>query len=225
VYAATQDVARRLRIFVADDHAIVREGLKALINARRGMTVVGEAGDGLSACAAIPTLRPDVAIIDVSMPGLSGAETVARIRQVAPDVRILAYSVHEDRSYLRGVLHAGAAGYALKRGAAEDILQAITVVARGGTYLDPALAEQVIGSFIRPPADATVDADTLSAREAEVLQLVAAGHSTKEIAARLAISGKTVETYRSRAVEKLKLHSRADIVRYAIARNWLGRSS
>ena len=212
---------KRLRVFLVDDHAIIREGLRALLT-RRGITVVGEAADGVSACAAIPALKPDVAVVDVSMPGISGAETVTRIRQTCPAVRVLAFTVHEDRSYLRELLQAGASGYALKRAAAEDILQAITVVARGGTYLDPILAADMIG-LIRP-SSAVGGEDALSAREAEVLRLVAAGHSTKDIAGRLGISVKTVETYRARAVEKLKLRNRADIVRYAIAHNWLSRA-
>jgi DNA-binding NarL/FixJ family response regulator len=207
-----------LRIFLADDHGVVREGLKALVNGAPGMVVCGEAADGLSACEQVERLLPDVAVIDVSMPGLGGAEATARLKQSCPQVKVLALTVHEDRGYLHRLLEAGAAGYALKRAAPEELIHAIRAVASGGTYLDPAIAGKVVGGFVRPrPAEGS----ELSEREIEVVRLTAAGHSNKEIAAQLDLSVKTVETYKARSLEKLGLHSRADLVRYALQRGWL----
>jgi DNA-binding NarL/FixJ family response regulator len=207
-----------LRVFLADDHAVVREGLKSLVNGAAGMVVCGEAADGLSACEQVERLLPDVAVMDVSMPGLGGAEATARLKQSCPQVKVLALTVHEDRGYLHRLLEAGAAGYALKRAAPEELIHAIRAVAGGGTYLDPAIAGKVVGGFVRPkPAEG----GELSEREIEVVRLTAAGHSNKEIAAQLDLSVKTVETYKARSLEKLGLRSRADLVRYALQRGWL----
>jgi DNA-binding NarL/FixJ family response regulator len=211
-----------LRVFLADDHAVVREGLKALVNAQPDMEVMGEAADGEAACAAVLQLLPDVVVLDVSMPGLSGAGAAARMRQECPQVKVLALTVHEDRGYLRQLLEAGAVGYVLKRAAAEELIRAIRTVAAGGVYLDPAMAGKVVGGFVRKPSgkDVTVEGE-LSDRESTVVRLIAAGHSNKEIAGQLEISVKTVETYKTRSLEKLGLHSRADLVRYALQRGWL----
>ena len=187
-----------LRIFLADDHAVVREGLKALINAQPGMSVIGEVADGLTACEQIERLKPDVVVLDVSMPGLTGSQATERLRWECPQVRVLALTVHEDKGYIRQVLAAGAAGYVLKRAAAEELIHAIRVVAAGGVYLDPTMAGKVVGGFVRrPPAEASPGAGELSDRETEVARLTAAGHSNKEVAARLDLSVKTVETYRA----------------------------
>ena len=140
-----------LRVFLADDHAVVREGLKALINAQPGMAVVGEAADGLDACERVPALRPDVVVMDVSMPGLTGSQATERLRRECPEVKVLALTVHEDKGYIRQLLAAGAAGYVLKRAAAEELIHAIRVVAAGGVYLDPTVAGKVVGR-VRPAA-------------------------------------------------------------------------
>lgn len=211
----------KLRVFLADDHAVVREGLKALINAQSGMEVVGEAADGLTACELIPALRPDVVVMDVSMPRLTGSQATARLRLECPHVRVLALTVHEDKGYIRQLLAAGAAGYVLKRAAAEELIHAIRAVAAGGVYLDPGMAGKVVGGFVRKPTVATSVGGELSDREADVARQTAAGHSNKEIAVRLELSVKTVETYRARAMEKLGLRSRADLVRYAVQQGWL----
>ena len=208
----------KLRVFLADDHAVVREGLKALVNAQPAMAVVGEAADGLTACAQVVLLAPDVVVMDVSMPGLSGSQATARLRLECPAVRVLALTVHEDRGYLRQLLAAGAAGYVLKRAAPEELIQAIRAVAAGGVYIDPNMAGKVLGGFVRQADGAGAE---LSEREAEVARQTAAGHSNKEIAARLDLSVKTVETYRARAMEKLGLRGRADLVRYAVQQGWL----
>ncbi len=210
-----------LRIFLADDHAVVREGLKALINAQSDMAVVGEAADGLAACEQAPPLRPDVVVMDVSMPKLTGSQATARLRQECPTLRVLALTVHEDKGYIRQLLTAGAAGYVLKRAAPEELIHAIRAVAAGGVYLDPSMAGKVVGGYVRKPTDLGVTSGELSDRESDVARQTAAGHSNKEIAARLELSVKTVETYRARAMEKLGLSSRADLVRYAVQQGWL----
>ena len=212
----------QLRIYLADDHAVVREGLKALINAQPQMAVIGESGDGRTACEQVQELQPDVVVMDVSMPRLNGAQATAHLKEACPNVKVLALTVHEDKGYLRLLLEAGAAGYMLKRAAAEELVHAIRTVAGGGVYLDPALTGKVVKSFVGASADKGVFADSeLSDREAEVARLIAAGYTNKEIASRLAVSVKTVETYKARSMEKLGLESRADLVRYALQRGWL----
>ncbi|QEL16804.1 response regulator transcription factor [Limnoglobus roseus] len=209
------------RIFLVDDHAVVREGLKALINSQPGMTVVGEAADGLPACEQVVVLRPDVVVMDVSMPGMTGSQATKRMRQECPTARVLALTVHEDKGYIRQLLAAGAAGYVLKRAAPEDLIHAIRVVAGGGVYLDPSMAGKVVGGFVGQPTNGGVANGELSDREAEVALSTAAGYSNKEIAAKLELSIKTVETYRARAMEKLGLQSRSALVRYAVQQGWL----
>ncbi len=212
----------KLRVYLADDHAIVRAGLKALINSEPQMEVSGEAGDGRTACQEVQELQPDVVVMDVSMPQMNGAQATAQLKQACPSVKVLALTVHEDKGYLRLLLEAGASGYVLKRAAAEELIHAIRTVAAGGVYLDPALAGKVVGSFVRAPAGKNVPVGgDLSDREVEVVRLIAAGHSNKEIASRLSLSVKTVETYKARSMEKLGLDSRADLVRYALQRGWL----
>lgn len=211
-----------LRVFLADDHAVVREGLKALINAQPGMEVSGEAGDGRAACQQIRELLPDVAVMDVSMPEMNGAQATAELKRTCPQVKVLALTVHEDKGYLRQLLESGADGYVLKRAAAEELIHAIRTVAAGGVYLDPALAGEVVGGFVRKPTvRGSLEGGELSDREAEVVRLIASGYSNKEIAAQLDLSVKTVETYKTRSMEKLGLRSRADLVRYALQCGWL----
>jgi DNA-binding NarL/FixJ family response regulator len=211
-----------LRVFLADDHAVVREGLKALINAQSGITVVGEAGDGLAVCKQVPELQPDVVVMDVSMPGLTGSQATERLRKECPRVKVLALTIHEGKEYLRQLLAAGAVGYVLKRAAAEELIHAIRVVAAGGVYLDPTMAGKVVGGFVQRPAmDRPASGGALSDREEAVVRETAAGHSNKEIAVRLDLSVKTVESYRARGMEKLGLQCRAELVRYAVQQGWL----
>ena len=211
----------KLRVLLADDHAIVREGLKSLINGQTGMEVVGEAADGRTACARAREMHPDVVVMDVSMPELNGVDATRQLRAQCPDVKVLALTVHEERSYLRDLLEAGASGYVLKRSAAEDLVHALQVVARGDVYLDPSVTAAVVGKLARTHAPSDRSGLDLSDRETEVLQLIAQGHSNKDIAARLKISVKTVETYKARSMEKLGLKGRADIVRFALQKGWL----
>jgi two-component system response regulator NreC len=210
-----------LRIFLADDHAVVRDGLVNLVNGQPDMEVVGEASDGREAWQRIGELQPDVVIMDVSMPDWNGVEATTRVKQDWPDIKVLALSMHEDKSYLRSLLEAGASGYVLKRSAASELIRAIRVVASGGTYLDPSLSAAVVESFVRRQNVREMEGNSLSDREGEVLRCIAQGYTNKEIASQLAVSVKTVETYKSRSMEKLDLRSRADIVRYALQRGWL----
>jgi DNA-binding NarL/FixJ family response regulator len=216
----------KLRVFLADDHHVVRAGLKALIDNQVDMEVVGEAGDGRSAVEGTSRLDPDVVVMDVTMPIMGGAEATKRIRAAHPEVKVLALTVHEDRGYLEQLVQAGASGYVLKRAVADDLIHAIRSVATGGAYLDPAIAGMVLGGLAggTAPEQRVRGAGKLSDREAEVLSLVAKGYTNREIASRLDISTKTVETHKARAMEKLDLASRADIVGYAVRQGWLSES-
>jgi DNA-binding NarL/FixJ family response regulator len=226
--AATSDVAHDgsdgpvVRVVLADDHPIVREGLKRLLEAQPDMHVVGEAADGEAAWHAAKTLAPDVLVMDLSMPVLAGAEATARVRRDCPGVKVLALTVHEERGYLTQLLRAGASGYVLKRAAAAELVHAVRTVAAGGTYVDPSLTGALVEGFLDAEAAADQSThDVLSDREREVLLRIAQGFSNKEIASELALSVKTVETYKARVAEKLGLRSRVEIVRYAARQGWL----
>ena len=211
-----------LRVVLADDHAVVREGLKALVNAQPDMRVVGEAADGEAAWRAAKELMPDVLVIDLSMPVMGGADATARVRRDCPSVKVLALTVHEEQLYLTQLLRAGASGYVLKRAAAVELVRAVRSVASGGTYIDPSLTRTLVAGYLDAERAAKEpEQAALSEREREVLLRIARGFSNKEIAAELGLSVKTVETYKARVVEKLGLRSRVDIVRYAAARGWL----
>lgn len=211
-----------LRIVLADDHEVVRTGLRALVDASPGMRVVGEARDGDEACRLARELRPDVLVMDVSMPVLDGAAATERVRRDSPGVRVLALTMHDDRGHLSRLLEAGAGGYVLKRAAADELVRAIRAVAGGGTWVDPELGGSVLRGTARRAAGTAGDgADALSDREEEVLRQIAWGHSNKEIAGRLGISTKTVETYRARIADKLGLRTRAEMVRFALQKGWL----
>ncbi|HYH82769.1 MAG TPA: response regulator transcription factor [Longimicrobium sp.] len=209
-----------LRIVLADDHEVVRAGLRALVDGTPGMRVVGEARDGAETVRVVCELLPDVLVVDVSMPLLDGAEATERVVRDCPGVRVLALTMHEDRSHLTRLLQAGATGYLLKRAAPAELVRAIEVVAAGGTYVDPLLAGSVLSGVARTRAG-TAPAEALSEREEEVLRRIAWGASNKEIAGQLGISTKTVETYKARISDKLGLRSRSDMVRYAVQQGWL----
>jgi two-component system response regulator NreC len=214
-----------VKVFLVDDHMVVREGLKTLITAQPDMAVLGEASNGESALQQIQDCRPDVVIVDISMPELNGIQTTERLKQLCPEVKVLVLSVHDDTSYLRQMLAVGAAGYVLKHTAADALIQAIRIVAAGGLYLEPSLAEHVVGRYVRRPAAVTeLLGAELSEREREVVQRVVQGYSNKEIGTQLSLSVKTVETYRARALEKLGLTSRSALVRYALEHGWLHKS-
>ncbi len=212
----------RLRVFLADDHPIVLGGIKALINGDAGLEVVGEARDGRSALRLATELQPDIAVLDISMPGLNGVRLAEELREVCPKCKILALTVHEDRGYLRQLLEVGIAGYVLKRSAPEELIRAIKAVAAGGLYLDPAIASKAVGRNTQyANVSSSRDSDDLSEREIDVLRLTASGHSNKSVASLLMIGVKTVETYKARAMEKLGLRTRVELVRYVLSKGWL----
>jgi|ERR1700733_4468038 two-component system response regulator NreC len=208
----------KIRLVVADDHAILRSGLRMLINAQPDMEVVGEAEDGIEAVQAIQKANPDVAILDVTMPKSGGLNAIKEIVARNRSTRILLLTMHEEPAYLRTALAAGAAGYVLKKSVDADLLSAIRAVYKGRTYVDSELADILVrDAFGKKEDGAGSGADSLlSDRELQVLKLVAEGFSSREIAEQIFISTKTVETYRARFAEKLGLKSRAQIVRYAL---------
>jgi DNA-binding NarL/FixJ family response regulator len=211
----------KLRVYLADDHPIVRGGLKSLIDAQIDMVVVGEAGDGAATIRDVLDLMPDIAVIDVSMPTVNGIEATDSICQQAPRVGVVALTAFEDRGYLQILLKAGAKGYVVKRSAAEDLVRAIRVVAGGETYIDPAVAGELVAAVSTSlPAPMSTEAE-LSSRESEVLRLIAEGHGIKAIAAKLNVGVRTVETYKARGMGKLGLKTRVNIIRYAVQQGWL----
>jgi DNA-binding NarL/FixJ family response regulator len=208
----------KVRVLVADDHPVVRDGLRGLIDSQPDMETVGEAADGEEGFQAAATLLPDVVVMDISMPKLSGTQATAKINRECPGTKVIILTAHEERGYIKQSLQMGAAGYVLKRSAADNLVRAIRSAMAGETYLDPAVAGQVVAEVSANPASTTV---ALSERENEVLRLVAQGFLIKQIAGRLDVEVRTVETYKSRAMEKLGLKTRVDIVRYASQRGWL----
>jgi two-component system response regulator NreC len=206
-----------VRIVIADDHRIVREGLRHLLEKRTDFTVVAEAPDGESAVRLAKELVPDIVILDISMPGLNGIEATRRIIAERPGVRVLALSMHSDRRFVIETLKAGASGYVLKDSAFDELARAIEVVMNRGAFLSPAITEMVVRDFVaKAGCDDAAAFSVLTRREREVLQLMAEGEPTKAIAARLAVSVKTIETYRQQVMEKLDLHSVAELTKYAI---------
>lgn len=214
-----------IRVLIADDHAVLRAGLRMLIGAQPDMDVVGEAADGAEAVQKVLDTRPDVALVDITMPGSGGIKAIERIRQECPKTRVLVLTMHDVPAYLRSALAAGASGYIVKSAADSELLSAIRAVHRGHTVLDADLAVMVVqGRLGRKAAGSRGGGPVspLSPREREVLDLVAQGYTNQQIAERLGLSVRTVETYRSRLVEKLGLRSRADLVRYALESGLLG---
>ena len=212
---------RPVRIVIADDHGVVRDGLRALIEAQPGLTVVGEAADGDEAHRRACELEPDVLLLDLSMPGGGGLEAAERVARDCRRVRVLVLTMHEERGYVARVLRAGAAGYVLKRTAAVELVRAIRAVAAGGTYVDPSLAGALLTAPTpRTPARGARQGE-LTPRELEVLRLVARGNSNKDVGAALEISVKTVETHKANAMAKLGLAGRAALVRFALDQGWL----
>jgi DNA-binding NarL/FixJ family response regulator len=216
---------KRLRILLADDHKIIRDGLKLLVNEQPDMHVVGEAGNGREVLEKARELKPNVVVMDLSMPELNGLQATARLKEERPEIKVVALTVHEDESYLRQLCKAGAAGYVLKRSAGDELIQAIRTVAKGGLSFDPTLANRALASQRAPStAKGEPHAAELSEREKDVLIQLAWGYSNKEIAAKLRISVKTVETYKVRIGEKLGLRSRSGMVQYAMRQGWMNET-
>ncbi|ABD08728.1 two component transcriptional regulator, LuxR family [Rhodopseudomonas palustris HaA2] len=218
-----QQAPSRLRVFLADDHPVVLSGMKALVAGDPALEVVGEASDGPNALRRATELRPDVAVLDLSMPGLNGIEVARKFLAACPECRVLVLTVHEDGAYLRQLLDLGVSGYVLKRSATEELIRGIHAVGTGGIYLDPAIAGRAIGRSAPHVHNSEEHSavSELSTREIEVLRLAAVGHSNKTIAAKLQIGAKSVETYKARGMAKLGFHNRVEVVRFALSMGWL----
>jgi len=204
---------KRTRILLADDHAVVRQGFKMLLDAQPDMEIVGEAANGREAVESAESLKPDVVVMDVAMPELNGIEATRRLAASTPRTRVIALSMHKDSVYVREILRAGARGYLLKDSVADDLVAAVRAVAGGEGYLSPAVSNAVLDDYRR---HVTNPIDLLSSREREVLQMLAEGKTNKEIAGVLNLSVYTVDAHRGRIMEKLNLHSINELVRFAV---------
>jgi DNA-binding NarL/FixJ family response regulator len=203
-----------VRILLADDHAVVRRGLRALLEARQDFEVCAEASNGREAVALALHHKPDVAVLDISLPIVNGIEATRQIRKEAPGTEVMIFTLHDRESEIRDVLHAGARGYVLKSEADEQIVRAVEALARHHAYFSDHVSETLLDNFVEQAGSG--NAIALTAREREVVQLIAEGNSNKKIAHLLSISVKTVETHRSASMRKLDIHSTADLVRYAV---------
>lgn len=207
---------RVIRVLIVDDHAILRDGLKALLQDEPDIEVVGEAGTGREALKLIRQLRPDVVLMDISMPDMTGLEATEIIKKGYPEVKVIALTVHESETYLKRMMQVGANGYVVKRAAAQELTNAIRTVMRGGVYIHPDIAKQLVSELTRFQSTKQERQKQLSEREWQVLRLIALGYTNQQIADRLSLSVKTVETYRARIADKLGLRTRAELVKYAL---------
>jgi len=207
-----------LRILIADDHEIVRRGLRSLLSSRAGWTVCAEAASGREAIALALQHRPDIVVMDISMPGLNGLEATRKVRKITPKPEVLILSLHYSDQLVREILDAGARGYLLKSDASRDLLRAIEALATRRTFFTSGAARMIVDGFCKPNSEAsgTLVRERLSSREREIVQLLAEGKSSKEVAVTLGISVKTAETHRANIMRKLELHSVSELVRYAV---------
>lgn len=210
----------KLRLFLGDDHTLVRHGLRKILEERPDWEVVGEADDGRSAVRKVAALLPDVAVLDIGMPLLNGIDATRQIVRKSSGVKVLILSMHSDEAYVTRALNAGATGYLLKDSAGKDLIRAIAAVAEGQSFFSPAVSRMMLDDYVRRAAgsDAADRYETLSNREREIFQLVAEGRSNKEVAELLSISAATVETHRARVLQKLNVHNTAELVLYAVRR-------
>jgi DNA-binding NarL/FixJ family response regulator len=208
-----------VRILLADDHAVVRQGFRMILASQADMEIAGEAGDGREVLELAEKLRPDIIVMDVAMPGLNGIEAARRLMDLTPPPRVLALSMHKDAVYVREMLRAGARGYLLKDAADKDLLAAVRALARGEGYISPAVADSVLTDYRR---HVTNPIDLLSSREREVLQMIAEGKTNKEIATALNLSVYTIDAHRGRIMEKLNLHGTPELVLFAVRNGLIG---
>lgn len=208
----------KIRVLIADDHAIVREGLRQLLGQQPDIEVVGEAGDGTQALALARKLKPDLVLMDIGMPKMTGLEATRALKAEQPETNVLVLTMQEGEEYFFHLLQAGAAGYVLKGGGSVELLSAIRAVMEGGVYLNPMMTKKVLSDVLKRPEHAETGTDPLTPRERQVLKLIAEGKTNREIADDLVLSLNTVQTHRLHIMEKLNLHSRAELVKYAIRR-------
>jgi DNA-binding NarL/FixJ family response regulator len=211
----------KTKIFLADDHAILREGLRYILGSVTGYEVVGESGDGREALGMIEKLKPDIAIIDISMPGMTGVEIARQVKKYTRTVRIIILSRHDNEEYVNELLKLGVNGYVLKDNAGDDLLRAVAEVSKGNIYLSPRITRKIVTDYLSPNVRETAGRPdsqftALSTREREILKLIAEGRSNAEIASTLWISDKTVKVHRSNIMKKLDIHKVADLVKYAV---------
>ncbi len=207
---------RHIKVVLADDHVLVRAGLRKLLESLPGVEVLGEVSDGLALIAMVERLKPDLVLTDVAMPGLNGLEATARLAKAHPGLRVIMLSMHQSEEYVRQSLRNGAAGYMLKDAAPVELELAIAAVMRGETYLSPAVSKGLVSDYLQRLRSDEGPSNALTPRQTEVLQLIAEGHSSKEIARRLDVSLKTVDTHRSQLMKQLDIHEVAGLVRYAM---------
>ena len=205
------------RILLADDHNILRAGLRALLNAESDFDVVGEADDGKQVLQLTATLRPDMVLMDINMPGLGGIEATKQLKATFPETHVLILTVHEDETLLRAAIHAGASGYVIKRAAESELINAIRAISQGDVYIHPAMTRVLLKDLapMPPPKSSISTQETLTKREVDVLRLIARGYTNNQIAELLSISPRTVEGHRANLMQKLDLHSRVELVEYA----------
>ncbi len=208
-----------IRVILADDHQLVRAGLRALLHSFADVEVLAECSDGHQALAQVTQLKPDILMLDISMPGMNGLEVARRIPAISPSTRILVLSMHVGPEYVAQAMRAGIAGYLIKDAAVDELRNALDTLAMGRTYLSPVISETMLHGFLRTgksPAEAGAELDKLTARQREILQLIAEGHGTRDIATRLGLSVKTVESHRSQIMDRLDIHDVPSLVRFAV---------
>jgi DNA-binding NarL/FixJ family response regulator len=207
---------RRIRVLLADDHTLVRAGIRGLLAGLEGIKVVGESGDGAEALRIAETLRPDVVLLDVGMPSLNGLEVAGRLSTFDPAIRVIILSMHTSEEYVLRALRSGCAGYLVKGSAVAELEIAVRAVARGETYFSPSVSKRILDEYVHRSGGAADPLDALTPRQREILQLVAEGHTSRAIAHRLTLSLKTVESHRAQIMERLRVHDLAGLVRFAI---------
>jgi two-component system response regulator NreC len=213
----------KIRVLIADDHVIVREGLRTLLEAQPDIEVVGEAASGEEAVSKAKALGPDIVLMDISMPGMNGLEATRQIREDSPEVKILALTMHEGDEYFFKILEAGASGYFIKGGSSSELISALQAVQQGHVFLYPTMASKLVRDYMQRvrSGQAKESYDGLTNREREILRLIAEGYSNQEIAERLVLSPSTVQTHRANIMSKLQLHSRTELVKYAIQHGFI----
>jgi two-component system response regulator NreC len=216
----------KIKLLLVDDHQIVRAGLRMLFQAEKDIEIVGEVSSGEEAVKIVGQLKPDVVLMDVAMPGLSGIEATRRIKEASPEVAVLALTMHEDEQYFFKMLSAGASGYIPKRAAPDDLVSAIRVVSQGNVFLYPSLAKFLVNDFLaRKEVEPKSATELLTSREQEILTYIAEGYTNREIAETLVISIKTVDRHRENIMQKLNLHNRVELVKYAIEKGLISAGS